>query len=48
MADRQTLGKYHILEEIGRGGFAAVYRAHITRLSLLELSSRFTGDSHNA
>ncbi len=28
----QQLGKYHILEELGKGGFATVYRALDTTL----------------
>ena len=28
----ENLGKFHILEEIGRGGFATVYRAEDTTL----------------
>jgi len=32
MTEPKRLGKYEILEEIGRGGFAVVYRAHDTEL----------------
>ena len=32
MEKGETLGKYEILEEIGRGGFATVYRARDTIL----------------
>jgi formylglycine-generating enzyme required for sulfatase activity len=32
MTKPKRLGKYEILEEIGRGGFAVVYRAHDTEL----------------
>jgi serine/threonine-protein kinase len=31
----EKLGRYEILEEIGRGGFAVVYRAHDTQLDRL-------------
>ena len=31
----EKLGRYEILEEIGQGGFAIVYRAHDTRLDRL-------------
>ncbi len=40
MTDRQTIGKYHVIEQIGAGGFAAVYKARdpfIKRLVAIKL-----------
>ena len=45
----QTLGKYEIIEEIGRGGFAVVYRAHDTKMerevALKVITGNFTEEA---
>ena len=45
---REQLGRYEILEEIGQGGFAVVYRAHDRQLdrlvALKELRPMFLND----